>query len=155
LSYTGDTVIANGGTAHLSGVLLEDGVTPIAGRTVTFTLGAGGVQTCSGITDATGKAACTINPVSQALGPIVASDSFAGDAFYRPASASGNVVLFAFLTSGGFVIGDQSAQVGTPETFWGSQWASANQLSGGAAPDSFKGFADSLSTEPPSCGVTW
>jgi hypothetical protein len=155
LSYTGDTLIANGGTAHLSGVLLEDGVTPIAGRIVTFTLGTGGVQSCNGITDATGKAACTISPVAQALGPIVASASFAGDAFYRPASASKNVLLFAFLTSGGFVIGDQSAQVGTQETFWGSQWASANQLSGGAAPDSFKGFADSLSAEPPSCGVTW
>src|SRR5215475_15381319 len=42
LTYTGDTVIANGGTATLSGVLLEDNTTPIAGRTVTFTLGTGG-----------------------------------------------------------------------------------------------------------------
>src|SRR5262245_30831720 len=30
LSYTGDKVIANGGTAHMSGVLLEDGSVPIA-----------------------------------------------------------------------------------------------------------------------------
>jgi len=41
LTYTGDTVIANNTTAHLSGVLLEDGVVPIAGRTVMFTLGTG------------------------------------------------------------------------------------------------------------------
>jgi hypothetical protein len=155
LSYTGDTVIANGGTAHLSGVLLEDGVTPIAGRTVTFTLGAGGVQSCNGITDASGKASCTISPVSQSLGPIFASASFAGDAFYRPASASTSVVLFAFLTSGSFVLGDQSAQAGASETFWGAQWTATNLLSGGAAPDSFKGFADDLSAEPPKCGVTW
>jgi hypothetical protein len=155
LSYTGDTVIANGGTAHLSGVLLEDNVTPIANRTVTFTLGAGGVQTCSGITDATGKAACTISPVSQALGPVVASASFAGDAFYRPASASANVLLFAFLTSGGFVIGDQSAQAGSSQEFWGAQWSKLNSLSGGDAPNSYKGFAATLSSEPPKCGITF
>jgi hypothetical protein len=156
LSYTGDTVIANGGTAHLSGVLLEDNVTPIAGRTVTFTLGTGGtVQTCNSITDASGKAACTVSPVGQPLGPSLVSDSFAGDAFYRPASASLSTVLFEFLTAGGFVLGDQSAQQGTQGTFWGAQWSAANQLSGGAAPASFKGFADSLSSEPPNCGLNW
>src|SRR5262249_33717951 len=93
LSYTGDTVIANGGAAHLSGVLLEDNAIPIAGRTVTFTLGAGGVQTCNGVTDAGGKAACTISPVSQSLGPVAVSGSFSGDAFYRPASASANAIV--------------------------------------------------------------
>ncbi len=41
LTYTGDTVIANGGTATLSGVLLEDNTAPVVGRTVTFTLGYG------------------------------------------------------------------------------------------------------------------
>jgi hypothetical protein len=155
LSYTGDTVIANGGTVHLSGVLLEDNVTPIAGRTVTFTLGAGGVQSCNAVTDATGRAACSISPVSQTLGPVLVSNSFAGDTFYRPASATANVLLFAFLTNGGFVLGDQSVQVGTQETFWDAQWAGVNRLSGGAAPDSFKGFAESLSSEPPTCGITW
>jgi|RhiMetdeSRZDD1v2_1073273.scaffolds.fasta_scaffold20197_8 hypothetical protein len=96
LSYTGDTVIAEGGTAHLSGVLLENSVTPtpIAGRTVTFTLGRGGrPQTCTGVTDAAGNAACTISPVRQPLGPSTASDAFAGDAFYRPSSASENTII--------------------------------------------------------------
>ena len=61
LSYTGDTVIANNTTAHLSGVLLEDGTVPIAGRTVVFTLGTGGTaQSCSGVTDGTGVAACAL-----------------------------------------------------------------------------------------------
>jgi hypothetical protein len=155
LSYTGDTVIAHGGTAHLSGVLREDNVTPIAGRTVTFTLGGGGVQTCTGTTDASGKAACTINPVAQSLGPVVVSDSFAGDAFYRPASASTSAIVFAFLVNGSFVIGDQNAQVGTQDMFWGAQWAANNVLSGGTPPNSFKGFAETISTEPPTCGVSW
>ena len=157
LSYTGDTVIANGGTAHLAGVLLEDGVTSIAGRTVTFTLGMGlTAQICVGTTDATGKAACTISPVSQPLGPGMVSDVFAGDSFYLAASATTRTMVFAFLTQGAFVVGDQSAAApGTSQTFWGSQWSGSNALSGGPAPDDFKGFGATLASEPPKCGITW
>jgi photosystem II stability/assembly factor-like uncharacterized protein len=157
LSYTGDTVIANGGAATLSGVLLEDGTTPIAGRTVTFTLGTdGSAQTCTGVTNATGKATCVISPVNQPLGPGTVSASFAGDAFYLPSSASATTTVFAFLTSGAFVLGDQSAAVGsTGQEFWGAQWSMLNSSSGGAEPPSFKGFAATLSSEPPKCGITW
>ncbi len=156
LTYTGDTVIANGGSATMSGVLLEDNTTPIAGRTVTFTLGTGGsAQTCTAVTNASGIATCPISPVAQPLGPGVVGDSFAGDAFYKPASASANTFLFAFLTSGAFVVGDQSAQMGAKVTFWGSKWPQSNSLSGGAAPSSFKGYAATLSMEPPKCGITW
>lgn len=120
LSYTGDTVIANGGTATLSGVLLEDGVTPIAGRTVHFTLGTGGsAQTCSGVTNASGVATCTISPVAQPLGPGVVSDAFTADGFYRSNSATANTIMFAFLTVGADVIGDLNASVGSGVTFWG------------------------------------
>ena len=156
LSYTGDTVIANGGTATLSGVLLEDNTTPIAGRTVTFTLGTGaGAQTCSGVTNGSGIAVCSISPVAQPLGPGVVADTFAGDACYRPASASANTFLFAFPASGAFVVGDQSAQMGAKVTFWGAKWSKVNRPSGGAAPASFKGFAATLAAEPPKCGITW
>ena len=156
LSYTGDTVIANGGTAHPSGVLLEDGTTPISGRTVSFQLGTGGTaQTCNGVTDAAGKASCTISPVNQPLGPGTASGNFAGDLFYLPSSASAKTILFAFLTSGGFVLGNGSSAVGTQQEFWGDDWWQINNLSGGPAPASFKGFADTLATEPPTCGSRW
>jgi len=156
LSYTGDTVIANGGTAMMSGVLLEDGLVPIAGRTVTFTLGSGGsAQTCNGVTDATGIATCTITPVAQPLGPGVVGDVFAGDAFYLASSASSNTIIFAFLASGAFVIGDLNATIGTSVTFWSAQWPTLNNLSDGAAPLSFKGFASTLTAEPPNCGITW
>jgi hypothetical protein len=156
LSYTGDTVIANNTLAHMRGVLLEDGVVPIASRQVIFTLGTGATaQTCPGMTDATGTATCNIL-VNQPLGAGVVSDSFAGDAFYLPSTASANTILFAFLDHGSFVLGDQTAVVGpNPVTFWSATWSSENVLSGGSAPDSFKGFASAISTNPPACGDTW
>src|SRR5260370_540999 len=64
LTYTGDTAIANGGTATLSGVLLEDNATPIAGRSVTFTLGTGGApRTANRVTAPHRHAALTIPPL--------------------------------------------------------------------------------------------
>jgi hypothetical protein len=156
LTYTGDTLIANGRTAQLSAVLKEDGTTPIVGRTVTFTLGNGlGAQVCSGTTDASGTATCTISPVSQPLGPATLTAQFAGDAFYVSASVTANTLVFAYLAMGSFVVGDENASMGKPVTFWGAQWAQANPLSGGPAPASFKGFAASLSSTPPTCGGPW
>jgi hypothetical protein len=156
LSYTGDTVIANGGTATMSGVLKEDGIVPIAGRTVAFTLGTGsGAQTCSGVTNAAGIATCAITPVVQPLGPGVVADAFAGDVYYLPSAANATTILFAFLDRGAFNVGDQSAAIGGSVTYWGAQWANINRLSGGAAPNAFKGFANNLTSEPPNCGMTW
>jgi len=152
LSYTGDTIIANNTMAHLSGVLLEDGTVPIAGRSVVFTLGTGATaQTCTGITDATGTAACPIL-VNQPPGPGVVSDNFAGDAFYLPSSASAKTLIFAFLDHGSFVIGNQTAGVGNSVTFWSATWSGQN---GGGASPSFKGFASTISSNPPMCGDTW
>ena len=55
-------------------------------------------------------------------------------------------------THGAFVIGDQSAVVGSSVTFWGAQWWQDDFLSGGLAPAAFKGFAD---TATPQCGEPW
>ena len=154
LSYTGDTVIANNTTAHLSGVLLEDGTVPIAGRTVVFTLGTGATaQSCSGVTDGAGVVACDIFPVNQPSGPGVVTANFAGDAFYLPSSASATTIIFAFLDHGAFVVGDET-DTGSVE-FWGHSWSRDNVLSGGPAPNSFKGFAAAISTNPPACADTW
>jgi hypothetical protein len=54
-----------------------------------------------------------------------------------------------------FVIGDLNAVVGNHVTFWGAQWPQQNSLSGGPAPSSFKGFANSPNPNPPACGGTW
>jgi hypothetical protein len=56
-----------------------------------------------------------------------------------------------------FVIGDENAEyIGvTPSTveFWGAQWAQNNSLSGGAAPDSFKGLAQTVTPSGASQGT--
>jgi hypothetical protein len=59
------------------------------------------------------------------------------------------VINFAFLASGSMVIGNLE---GSPAEFWGAQWANSNSLSGGPAPDSFKGFA---SAAPQPCDGAW
>jgi len=155
-TYTGPTVIANGYAVTLTGVLKEDGIVPIAGRTLTLTLGTGGsAQSCTGVTVASGIATCTISAVNQPLGPGTATAAFAGDPFYLPSSDTKATMLFAFPTANGgtFVVGNQSAS--GPVNFWGSQWSTKNSLSGGAAPNSFKGFASTPSSNPPTCGGTW
>jgi WD40 repeat protein len=151
-SYTGPTVIANGANTTFSAVLKEDGAVAIAGRTITITLGSGSTaQTCTGTTDATGTVSCSIL-VNQPLGPGTVAANFTGDALYLPSSSGAATILFAFPAQGAFVLGDQTAS-GAVE-FWGDDWATVNMLSGGPAPDAFKGFAANTS-EPPACGSTW
>ncbi len=156
LVYSGDTLIAAGGTAHVAATLLEDGIVPIQGHTVTFTLGTGAsAQTCAAMTNAAGAAACDITGVSQPLGPGTVSATFGGDGFYQPAAASADTVVFAFLAHGSFVVGDRSIALGGRVTFWDSQWSAANSFSSGVgAPAAFKGFATSTSS-PPAAGHGW
>jgi hypothetical protein len=73
----------------------------------------------------------------------LASVSLAGAALAVPPGSS---------TAGSFVIGDQSAQLGAHVTFWGAQWWKQNDLSGGPAPASFKGYAQ---LTDPSCFEDW
>ena len=94
LAYTGAPTALNGQSYVASGVLTSDGSTPIVGRTVSFTLGTGSAaQSCSGSTDASGAAACTIASVTQPPGPVPVTASFASDGYYRPASAASTVNL--------------------------------------------------------------
>ncbi len=97
LTYTGATSATNGSSATLSGVLTTDDPapgTPIAGRTVNFTLGSGtSAQTCSGTTSSTGAASCVIAKVNQTTSPVPVTANFAGDAWFVPASATGSVTI--------------------------------------------------------------
>ena len=130
--------------------------TPIAGKTVTFSLGAGGgLQTCAGTTDVTGLASCTIASVSQPLGTATLSATFAGDAFDRTASAAGSTIVFAYLSRGAFIVGNLSGVTNATVTWWSPKWSKVNLLSGGTAPSTFKGFAGVLSSTPPIAGGTW
>jgi len=150
------TMAANGASTTFSATLKEDGTAPISGRTLTITLGTGAAaQSCSGTTDGTGTASCAIT-VNQPAGPNPVKAAFAGDAFYQPSSDMETVTVFSFLAGGGsFVIGNGNAAIGKSVTFWGSQWAKTNSLSGGPAPDGFKGFADGTNPNPPACGGSW
>ena len=150
-TYTGAaSVLPSGSSAKLSGLLKEDGTTPISGRALVLTLGS---QSCTGTTDSSGNANCAVT-INQSLGPVTVSASFAGDSFYQPSSDQKTTYLFAFPAGGGtFVIGDGNAALGSKVTFWGAQWSSANTLSGGNAPSAFKGFANNPAT--PGCGVGW
>ena len=153
--YTGPLVIANGLPVTLTGKLLEDGVTPISGRTLTLSVGS---QPCTGTTNATGDASCSIPAVSVPLGSVTVKADFAGDAFYLPSSESKTAIVFAFPASGDFVLGDATAAAAGPTTtvtFWGAEWSSLNTLSVGVVEPSFKGFAATPSSGPPACGGTW
>lgn len=154
-TYTGPTVILQGSPTTLTGVLLEEGVVPIAGRTLTLSVGG---ESCTGTTDASGVASCSVTPAGS-LGsqPLVAS--FAGDPYYEPSSDTGKTaIVFRFPSRGAFTLGDVSVASATPATtltWWDDAWSSVNSLSGGPAPTSFKGFADDIGTPPPTCGMTW
>jgi hypothetical protein len=156
-TYTGPTVIAQGSPVTLSGRVLEDGIVPISGRTLTLTLGSGtGSQTCdTGPTDAAGNGSCIVTDVSVGQGPEPVVTAFAGDAYYLPSTDADNVIVFAFPDRGVFALGDRSAAIGTHATYWGSQWAAINSLTGGSAPSAFKGFGGQPSSTPPACGGTW
>jgi hypothetical protein len=173
-TYTGPTVIlaGSGVTATLKAQFVEDGandndgdggpfVAFPSGQSITLSLAG---QSCTDTTDPSGVAECTITvPSSLGLGPQTVTATFAGDAYYSPSSDSDPVIVFAFPSRGAFVLGDSSvaaATASTPLTWWGSEWSGANALTGGGAPDSFKGFAGSVSTLPttspaPSCGTTF
>jgi hypothetical protein len=173
VTFSGPTVILAGSTnAALSAQLVEDGANdddgdggsapPVpSGQTITFTVGA---QSCSGVTDAQGVASCSIPGVSGAtLGPKTLTATFAGDTYYLPSSDSDEVIVFAFPSKGAFVLGDRTVAAATPSTpvtWWSDAWWLQNSVSGGIAPDSFKGFAASISKLPTttpanSCGTSF
>jgi alpha-tubulin suppressor-like RCC1 family protein len=71
------------------------------------------------------------------------------------ATATATPIPVTYLAHGSFALGDQSATLGASVTWWGAQWSRRNRLSGGPAPDDFKGFAAELSTKVPTCGTNW
>lgn len=96
---------------------------------------------------------------SLAVGVHSITATYNGDvSFKESASSVVDQLIFAYpagAAGGTFVIGDLNAAVGTRVEFWGAQWEKLNSLSGGSAPSSFKGFANSTSTNPPAEGGTW
>jgi len=151
--------VGNNDTLTLSGILTGIGNSPLAGRTVTLTIGTGSsAQFCTASSDASGTASCQIGIVNQPLGPgLSVTSAYGGDANYGAAATSTTTLVFAYpaVRGAGFVIGDRNAAIGASITFWGAQWDKLNSLSGGSATNSFKGFANRSTAGQPSCGATW
>jgi hypothetical protein len=174
VTYTGPAVVlAGSGGATFSAQLVEEGandtdgdsaasgVPSPAGQTVTFTAGS---QSCSSTTNAAGIARCTIPSVSSStLGPKTVITSSAADGYYLGSSDSDPIVVFSFPSRGAFVVGNNSVSAAAPTTtlnWWNDSWWQLNNLSGGVAPLSFKGFAGTTKTLPTtspatSCGTTF
>ncbi len=81
LTYTGAGSVAQAaGAAVAARLTLASSGAPLAGEPVVFTLGSGpGAQGCTGTTDATGTASCTIAAVDQPTGTQPLQVLFAGD----------------------------------------------------------------------------
>jgi uncharacterized repeat protein (TIGR01451 family) len=160
--------IANPGTTPLTGVGFTDtfptnilvqspnGLTGSCGGGTITAVGGSGSVSLSGATLAA-NSSCTFSVSVMAIqgtssghvytnttSNVTSNEGGAGNA----ATAQLTVTIF----SAQFVIGDGNAIPGNTVTFWGAKWAKDNTLSGGAAPDSFKGFTDIV---PASCGGHW
>jgi hypothetical protein len=170
MKYTGPTVILAGAAgATLTATLVEDGANdsdgdggsaaPVPAQSVTLSLGS---QHCSGTTDSAGTATCTIGSVSVPLGPEPVGASSTTNAYYQGSSDSTTAIVFAFPARGVFTLGNVTAAGAGPSTkvsWWADTWPGLNALGGGAAPSSFKGFADQVTlpttTPPVGCGSSW
>lgn len=95
LVYTGATSGAAGQPLLLSAAMTTDdpsAATPLSGRPVRFTVGAGvTAQSCTAQTDATGRASCTVVLSTLWSGPVAVTAAFAGDGTYRQAASSATV----------------------------------------------------------------
>ncbi|WP_129784326.1 choice-of-anchor P family protein [Promicromonospora panici] len=85
LTYTGPTSAALAQTFTASATLTSGG-NPLAGETVSFSLGSGGgSQECSGTTDASGEASCSLTP-TDSPGETTITAEFAGNRDVEPAT---------------------------------------------------------------------
>jgi hypothetical protein len=109
---------------------------------------------CSVIADGhqtgTGTSSVSGSHSYAALGPYTITVTIVDDGS-STASATTNVIVYAFPAGGDFVIGDGNYANGASVTFWAAQWDKDNTLTGGSA--AFKGFENSLLG--PSCPATW
>lgn len=135
VSSTTPAFAVAGQPVTLSGRLVEDGTSPVPGRSLQLRLG---TRTCTGTTGPDGVASCGVPWSEDVLGPQPLTVTFAGDGYYEPDEASSAVTLFAFPAGGAFAVGDGSAS--DRVTWWSANWSDENRLSAGRAPRAFKGF---------------
>jgi hypothetical protein len=127
---------------------------PLSNAAVTFVVLSGPDKGTTGIatTNANGMASFSYSSLKSGTDTVQASVT-------NPAGTiHSNTVIVNWIGTfldGSFVIADRAAVLNGHVEFWGAQWAKNNHPSGGAAPNAFKGFADTTTTTPPACGDTW
>ncbi|RNL79153.1 Ig-like domain-containing protein [Nocardioides marmorisolisilvae] len=107
LTYVGPATVANDEPATLSAKLTEDIGPPVVGRNVTIKLGSGlTAQSCTGPTNTSGIASCTIPSVHQPLNAAATLPvglTFAGDNFYMKSTGSSTIGL-QYMTGRAFAV---------------------------------------------------
>jgi large repetitive protein len=93
VTYTGSTSISSGTSPTLSATLTSNGA-PVAGQTVTFTVGTGSsAQKCSGTTNSAGNVSCGICMFNQSASPLPVTVSYGGNSYYSTGSTSESVTV--------------------------------------------------------------
>jgi len=158
VAYTGPFLLPSRRPVTLSAVLTAGGL-PLPGRTLSFALDVGGPnETCTGVTDSTGKATCTIARIGTAAQNTNIVIRYAGDATYRPGALFVGAIIYAYVPGGGYVVSDLAVgplngASGRSVTLYSPDWRSANPLSGGVPAGFFRGWQTSDSE--PRCGGSW
>lgn len=145
LRYTSNNLLGSTGAQAVSALLTDSlGKTPIANRTVVFSVGS---TQATATTDANGNAVTTLSfPANQPVGPAQLTVSFAGGPDYK---ASSRVVPIEIYLTTSFVIWGGNTgglKVGTDVNFWGAQWAQQVTSGNFSGNSSFKGFASPISS---------
>jgi hypothetical protein len=129
--------------------------------TVGFTdNGAGGSLSGNGscilTTASPNSASCSVTYTPPGPGSPKITASYGGDKTHAGSIGSTTLTVVPFAASGSsFVLGDGSAISNSQVTWWGAQWAKQDNLSGGSAPASFKGFAANMTPASSGCGGAW
>ena len=93
VTYTGSTSITSGNSPVLSATLTSNGA-PLAGQTVTFTVGSGSsAQHCSGTTNSAGKVSCSICTFNQSASPLPVTVTYGGNTYYVGSTTSQSVTV--------------------------------------------------------------
>ena len=124
VTYTGSTSITSGNSPVLSATLTTNG-TPLAGQTVTFTVGSGNsAQHCSGTTNSAGKVSCSICSFNQSASPLPVTVTYGGNTYYVGSSTSQSVTV---TTPTSLSVSAVTGATGSPTTVTGTL---TNQVTG-------------------------
>jgi DNA-binding beta-propeller fold protein YncE len=149
-------------TATVKDEATSEATTP-TGNVAFKTGGSGGFNKASCAlagSGATATCAVTYTPTATTAKPErtdTITAEYEGDETHVTSKGTTGITVFSptALVRGAFAIGNNNATVGGSVTFYEpNEWSKLNSLSGGSAPASFGGFAES-SASPPTCGETW